>query len=72
MQAKHLFSAIVAAYLATASLTFADQAAEEATIRANAAKYVESYNRRDSKTMAQCHSRRSDHGIAPLEARRLC
>jgi uncharacterized protein (TIGR02246 family) len=29
-----------------------DVAAEEAAIRANAGKYVESYNRRDSKTMA--------------------
>ena len=56
MQAKHLLPAIVAAYLATASLTFADQAADEATIRANAAKYVESYNRRDSKTMASMWS----------------
>lgn len=56
MQAKHLLPAIVAAYLATASLTFADQAAEEATIRANAAKYVESYNRRDSRTMASMWS----------------
>src|SRR4051794_26244046 len=34
----------------------ANQAADEATIRANAAKYVESYNRRDSKTMASMWS----------------
>src|SRR5262249_21086436 len=56
MQAKHLFPVIVAAYLATTSLAFADQAADEATIRANAAKYVESYNRRDSRTMASMWS----------------
>jgi uncharacterized protein (TIGR02246 family) len=56
MQAKHLLPAVVAAYLATASLTFADQAADEATIRANAAKYVEAHNRRDSKTMASMWS----------------
>ncbi|MFO0792266.1 MAG: nuclear transport factor 2 family protein [Pirellulales bacterium] len=36
----------------TASLATADQAADEAAIRANAAKYVEAYNRRDSKAMA--------------------
>lgn len=35
---------------------FADQAADEAAIRANAEKYVESYNRRDSKTMASMWS----------------
>ena len=34
----------------------ANQAADEATIRANAAKYVEAYNRRDSKTMASMWS----------------
>jgi uncharacterized protein (TIGR02246 family) len=34
----------------------ADQAADEAAIRANAAKYVEAYNRRDSKTMASMWS----------------
>ena len=34
----------------------ANQAEDEATIRANAAKYVESYNRRDSKTMASMWS----------------
>lgn len=56
MQTKHLLPAIVAAYLATASIAFADQAADEVTIRANAVKYVESYNRRDSKTMASMWS----------------
>ena len=34
----------------------ADQAADEAAIRANAEKYVEAYNRRDSKTMASMWS----------------
>jgi len=34
----------------------ADQAEDEAVIRANAAKYVEAYNRRDSKTMASMWS----------------
>lgn len=38
------------------SVTRADQAADEAAIRANAAKYVESYNRRDSRTMASMWS----------------
>src|SRR6478609_9084623 len=56
MQTKHLLPAIVAVYLASASLAFADQAADEAAIRANAAKYVEAYNRRDSATMASMWS----------------
>jgi uncharacterized protein (TIGR02246 family) len=56
MKAKHFLIAFVAANLAIASIAFADQAADEATIRANAAKYVESYNRRDSKTMASMWS----------------
>lgn len=56
MQAKHLLPAVIAAYLSTASLAFADQTADEATIKANAAKYVESYNRRDSKTMSSMWS----------------
>jgi uncharacterized protein (TIGR02246 family) len=56
MQAKHFVTAFFAAYLASTSVAFADQAADEATIRANAAKYVESYNRRDSKTMASMWS----------------
>ena len=34
----------------------ADQSADEATIRANANKFVEAYNRRDSKTMASMWS----------------
>jgi uncharacterized protein (TIGR02246 family) len=58
MKTKHLLATIIAAYLANAAtvLAAADQAADEATIRANAAKYVESYNRRDSKTMASMWS----------------
>jgi uncharacterized protein (TIGR02246 family) len=56
MQAKLFVTAFVAACLASASIAVADQAADEATIRANAAKYVESYNRRDSKTMASMWS----------------
>jgi uncharacterized protein (TIGR02246 family) len=56
MQTKHLLAAFVATYLLTQTSAFADQAADEATIRANAAKYVESYNRRDSKTMASMWS----------------
>src|SRR5436190_7125731 len=56
MQANYFVTAFVAAYLASASIAFADQAADEATIRANAAKYVESYNRRDSRTMASMWS----------------
>ncbi len=52
MRAKHILSAFVAAYLITTSSAMADQAADEATIRANAAKYVELYNRRDAKSMA--------------------
>src|SRR5437773_11010003 len=57
MHAKHLLAVVVAIYIASAtSVVVADQAADEATIRANAAKYVESYNRRDSKTMASMWS----------------
>jgi uncharacterized protein (TIGR02246 family) len=57
MQAKHFLTVVVATCLASATSTArADQAADEATIRANAAKYVESYNRRDSKTMASMWS----------------
>jgi uncharacterized protein (TIGR02246 family) len=56
MQAKLLVTAFVAAYLASTSIAVADQAADEATIRANAIKYVESYNRRDSRTMGSMWS----------------
>jgi uncharacterized protein (TIGR02246 family) len=57
MHARHFLTLVVAIYLASATVTArADQAADEATIRANAAKYVESYNRRDSKTMASMWS----------------
>ena len=47
-----LFGAFSIATLLSVSISWADQAADEAAIRANAAKYVEAYNRRDSKTMA--------------------
>lgn len=57
MHAKHFLTLVVAIYLAsTTAAARADQAAEEATIRINAAKYVESYNRRDSKAMASMWS----------------
>ena len=55
MGAKSLATVLWAAFLATMfwqTAALADQATDEAAIRANAAKYVESYNRRDSKTMA--------------------
>ena len=52
MRARHILSMLVAAYLVTTTTVLADQTADEATIRANAAKYVELYNRRDSKSMA--------------------
>src|ERR1700704_4644247 len=57
MHAKQFLTLAVAIYLAsTTAAAWADQAADEATIRANAAKYVESYNRRDSRTMASMWS----------------
>src|SRR3954468_1254900 len=57
MHAKHFLTLVVATYLAFMTTTGrADQAADEATIRANAAKYVESYNRRDAKTMSSMWS----------------
>ncbi len=42
--------------LSGASVAPADQAEDEAAIRANAEKYVEAYNRRDSKSMASMWS----------------
>jgi uncharacterized protein (TIGR02246 family) len=58
MQAKSLIfgATIHLLSLCGASLALADQAADEAAIRSNAEKYVESYNRRDSKTMASMWS----------------
>lgn len=59
MRAKPLSTILWAAFLFTLfwhSTARADQAADEAAIRANAEKYVESYNRRDSKTMASMWS----------------
>ena len=55
---------ILATFLVVQSATFvtahgqetADTSADEATIRANALKFVESYNRRDSRTMASMWS----------------
>lgn len=50
-----LWAALLPALFWTAT-SRADQAEDEATIRANAEKYVEAYNRRDSKTMASMWS----------------
>lgn len=49
-------SIILLIFITGGSFTRADQAADEAAIRANAAKYVEAYNRRDSRTMASMWS----------------
>jgi len=46
------FLAIVLCIASASASCAADQAADEATIRANAEKYVQAYNRRDSKSMA--------------------
>ncbi|HVT27042.1 MAG TPA: nuclear transport factor 2 family protein, partial [Lacipirellulaceae bacterium] len=57
MQAKVLLTIVAGVCLAfQVRLVAADQAADEAAIRANAAKYVEAYNRRDAKTMASMWS----------------
>ncbi len=57
MQAKVLLTIVAGVCLTfQAANAAADQAADEATIRANAAKYVEAYNRRDAKTMASMWS----------------
>ncbi len=61
MHAKHVATITRAAILGAMVLgmratAHADQAADEAAIRANAAKYVEAYNRRDSKSMASMWS----------------
>jgi uncharacterized protein (TIGR02246 family) len=57
MQAKVLLTIIAGVCLAFQAVNAAaDQAADEATIRANAAKYVEAYNRRDAKAMASMWS----------------
>jgi len=59
---KHALSKTLFAGAAVMALTFsspadaADQSRDEATIRANCEKYVEAYNRRDSKTMASMWS----------------
>lgn len=56
MKAKHFLALAVVIYVASGTSARADQAADEAVIRENAAKYVEAYNRRDSKTMASLWS----------------
>ena len=56
MRTKHYLLWMTAAYFAFGVGARADQAADEATIRANGEKYVEAYNRRDSKTMAEMWS----------------
>jgi uncharacterized protein (TIGR02246 family) len=56
MQTKRLLPVLIVVSLAAAAPAVADQATDEATIRGNAAKYVESYNRRDSKMMASMWS----------------
>ncbi len=52
---KILFATLLV-IIAGSTSARADQAADEAAIRANAAKYVEAYNRRDSRTMASMWS----------------
>ncbi len=56
MQTKHFFLRLTLAYFAFGVVAQADQAADEAAIRAIGDKYVEAYNRRDSKTMADMWS----------------
>jgi uncharacterized protein (TIGR02246 family) len=56
MRTKHFVLCMTAACCAFGVVAKADQAADEAAIRANGEKYVEAYNRRDSKTMANMWS----------------
>lgn len=58
MRAQLLTTFLLATFISSRSdlPLRADQAADEAAIRNNAAKYVEAYNRRDSKTMASMWS----------------
>jgi uncharacterized protein (TIGR02246 family) len=56
MQTKHVLLWMTAVSFAIAAAARADQAADEAAIRALGEKYVEAYNRRDSKTMANMWS----------------
>jgi len=51
-----LLTLVATTAVLTNSAALADQAADESTIRANADKFVEAYNRRDSKTMASMWS----------------
>jgi uncharacterized protein (TIGR02246 family) len=59
MRAKYLYAVLWAAMLAAgwlSAIAKADQAADEAEIRATAEKYVASYNRKDSKALASMWS----------------
>jgi uncharacterized protein (TIGR02246 family) len=56
MRAKFLVTFLCSTCFVLGAIARADQAADEAAIRANAEKYVASYNRRDSKTMASMWS----------------
>jgi uncharacterized protein (TIGR02246 family) len=56
MRAKFLAAFLCSTFVTLGAIARADQAEDEAAIRANAEKYVESYNRRDSKTMASMWS----------------
>jgi uncharacterized protein (TIGR02246 family) len=57
MRAKRIAAiALWAALAGGSAVAVADQAADEAAIRENVEKYVEAYNRRDSKTMASMWS----------------
>jgi uncharacterized protein (TIGR02246 family) len=56
MQTKHVLLWMTAVSFAFGAAARADQAADEAAIRALGEKYVEAYNRRDSKLMADMWS----------------
>jgi uncharacterized protein (TIGR02246 family) len=56
MHAKLMVIVALAAVVAMTSVAAAEQAADEAAIRANVEKYVEAYNRRDSRAMAEMWS----------------
>src|SRR5688500_9973423 len=56
MRSKHHLVWLTEAYFGCCVVSRADQAADEAAIRALGEKYVESYNRRDSRTMAEMWS----------------
>ncbi|MCI0332143.1 MAG: SgcJ/EcaC family oxidoreductase [Planctomycetes bacterium] len=56
MRGNFLWLLAIPLSLSGASIAVADQSEDEAAIRANADKYVEAYNRRDSKSMASMWS----------------